>query len=222
MKITCEFGEFEILGFREPGSQRIDRAVSVQSLVDTLGISFKKLPAGSGIRHVDIDGNIFVPLTYLNAWLFRVGVHPDLLNRLTVALSERSASDIGFLSFAHIQLQDALSALGAYYIERGLEAEYPVDEVEDSLYQIYCEFLTCGSYDPLLMERDRQPMSPSEAWMLSILEATTAALIVKFIHDRNDPDIILTYLQVSLKDRIATIGGKIAAMANHFTSPEDL
>lgn len=222
MKITCEYGDYEILGYREPGAKSIDRAVLVQSLVDNLNVSFKKLPSGPGIRYVEVDGKIYLPLNNLNAWLANIKAEPDLLNRLSLRLSERNASDIGFLSYAHIQLQDALSALGAYYIDRGLDAEYPVEEVEDSLYEIFCEFLTCGAYDPLMLTRDRQPMIASEAWMLSILETTSAVLIYQFIKEGQDPDIILTYLQVSLKDRIVSIGTKIERMASTFLTPQDL
>jgi hypothetical protein len=222
MKITCEYGEFEILGYREPGSKRIDRAVPVESLANALGLSLKRLPMGPGVRYVELDGVPLVPINDLNAWLIAVRAHPEVINRLSLHLSERSSRDIGFLSYAHIHLQEALTALGGYYTETGLDAEYPVDEVEDRLYEIYCEFLTCGSYDPLLMERDRQPMTSSEAWMLSILESTTAALILDFIDKKMDPENILLFLQVELKERVTMIGSRVAEMASTFVTPDEL
>lgn len=222
MKITCEYGEFEIFGFRESGSTRIDRAVSVDSLVRELGLSFKRLPGGPGVRYVELEGQILVPIDNLNAWLVSVRAHPEVVNRLSLRLSERSSHDVGFLSYAHIHLQESLTALGGYYTETGLDAEYPVDEVEDRLYETFCEFLTCGSYDPLLMERDRQPMSASEAWMLSILETTAAALIVEFIDKKRDPAMIVQFLQMELKDRVGSIGSRVAEMASTFISPAEL
>lgn len=222
MKIACEFGEYEVLGYREPNSQRIDRAVSLQSLVDNLQLSFRKLPTAQGIRYVEIDGNILVPIQALNSLLKTVGAPPEVLNLLAIRLSDRSTYDVGFLSYAHIQLQESLTALSGYYTETGMDAEYPVDEVEDTLYQIYCEFLTCGAYDPLSMTRDRNPMTASEAWMLSILETTTAALIYQFIEDKSEPDSVLTYLQIRLKERVGLIGSRIAEMAATFMTPEDL
>ncbi len=222
MKITCSYGEFEVFGYRDPGTRKLERAVSIDSLAHNLRLSFKRLPTGPGVRYVELDGRILVPVTALNAWLVAVRAHPELLNRLTLDLSERSSRDVGFLSYAHIQLQEALTELGAYYVRVNLEAEYAADEVEDALYQIFCEFLTCGSYDPLLMERDRQPMSASEAWMLSILETTAAALIMEYIQvDRGEEDI-LVYLQITLKDRVSGLGFRIAEMASSFTTPEDL
>lgn len=222
MKITCRYGEFEVKGFRHPGSHKIERAVTVDSLASALGLSLKRLPVVNGVQYVEMDGEVLVPLNMLNAWLVNAKVDPDVLNTLTLDLSERASRDVGFLSYAHIQSQEALSALGAYYIENGLEAEYPVDEVEDRLYEIYCEFLTCGSYDPLLLERDRQPMSASEAWMLSILETTTAALIFEFIEQKMDPENILLFLQVTLKDRITLVGSRVAEMASTFVTPDEL
>lgn len=222
MKITCSYGEFEIFGFREPGTKTIDRAVTVDSLAQNLGLSFKRLPTGPGVRYVELEGRILVPINNLNAWLVAAKVDPEVLNRLTLDLSERSTRDVGFLSYAHIQMQEALTALGAYYVAIELEPEYAVDEVEDGLYQIFCEFLTCGSYDPLLMERDRQPMSASESWMLSILETTTAALIYEYIRGDRGQDDVLIYLQIMLKERVSSVGSRIASMASHFKSPEDL
>lgn len=222
MKITCEYGEFEIFGFREPGSSRIDRAVTVASLVESLKLSFKRLPGGPGVRYVELEGDILVPIDNLNAWLISVRADPEVINRLSLRLSERSGTDVGFLSYAHIHLQESLTALGGYYTETGLDAEYPVDEVEDRLYETFCEFLTCGSYDPLLMERDRQPMSASEAWMLSILETTAAALILEFIEQKMDPENILLFLQMELKDRVGTIGSRVAEMASTFIAPDEV
>lgn len=222
MKISCEYGEFDVFGYIEPGSRRIDRAVSVESLVNSLGLSLKRLPYGEGIRHVEMDGQILVPIRELNLWLVNVKADSEVINRLSLHLSARSGSDVGFLSYAHLHLEEALSSLGAYYIDNGFDAEYPVEEVEDSLYQIFCEFLTCGSYDPMLMERDRMPMTASEAWMLSILETTAAELILEFIEKNRGLEDILTYLQIMLKDHVSTIGARIADMATHFKTPEDL
>lgn len=220
MKITCEYGEFDIYTYREPGSKRIDRAVTIDSLVKQLGISLKRLPIGPGVRYVELEGVILLPLNNLNAWLISVKADPEVINRLSLDLSERSSLDVGFLSYAHIQLQESLTALGGYYTETGLDAEYPVDEVEDSLYEIFCEFLQCGEYDPLLLKKGGEPMSEPEAWSLSILETTASRLIRKFIEDKLEPDYILLFLQIQLKERVWGIGETIQEMSLRFTAPE--
>jgi len=127
---------------------------------------------------------------------------------------------VGFLSYAHIQLQESLTALGAYYIESRLDAEYPVDEVEDSLYEFFCDFLQSGEYDPLLLKVGDRPMTDVEIWGLSILETTASQHIRQFISDRLDPRDILLYLQVRLKESVWRIGDQVRSMAAEFAAPE--
>lgn len=220
MKITCDYGEFELLTYREPGSKRIDRAVSVDSLANSLGLSLKKLPSGPDVRYVDLEGRVLVPIQNLNTWLAVAKADPVVVNRLALILSDRVSRDVGFLSYAHIHLQEALTALGGYYTETGLDAEYPVDEVEDSLYQIFCEFLQAGEYDPLLMKIGERDMDEAEAWGLSIMETTAGRLIHKFIRDRMNPEYILLFLQIQLKEQVFKIGEQVREMAQTFTAPE--
>jgi hypothetical protein len=220
MKITCDYGEFEMFTYREPGSKRINRAVSVDSLVHSLGLSLKKLPNGPDVRYVDLQGRVLVPVHHLNTWLTVVKADPEVVNRLALCLCDGVSRDVGFLSYAHIHLQEALTALGGYYTETGLDAEYPVDEVEDSLYQIFCEFLQTGEYDPLLMKIDGREMTEAQAWMLSILETSAGRLIHKFIRERMEPDYILLFLQIQLKEKVFMIGEQVQEMAQTFTAPE--
>lgn len=220
MKITCIFGTFDVYTYREPGSRIIERAVSIDSLAHNLNLSFKSLPSGPAVRYVELGGAVLVPISALNAWLVRVKAEPEVINRLALDLSEQSARDVGFLSYAHIQLQEALTELGGYYTDTGLDAEYPVDEVEDSLYQIFCEFLQVGGYDPLLMEIDREKMEDHQAWSLSILETSAAQLIRKFIKDRMEPEYILLFLQIQLKEKVWRIGEQIREMGQTFTAPQ--
>lgn len=220
MKITCYFGTFDVFTYREPGVKIIERAVSIDSLAHNLGLSFKRLPAGSGVRYVELDGKVLVPVAALNSWLIAVKADPEAINRLALDLSEQSARDVGFLSYAHIQLQEALTELGGYYTERELDAEYPVDEVEDSLYEIFCEFLQTGEYDPLLMKVGDRDMLDSEAWVLSILETEAARSIRRFIKSRLDPDHIMIYLQIQLKEIVWRIGHQVQDVAENFPAPE--
>ena len=220
MKIACYFGTFDVFTYREPGARTIQRAVSIDSLAHNLGLSFKRLPTGPGIRYVELDGKVLVPISAMNAWLIGVKADPEVINRLALDLSEQSARDVGFLSYAHIRLQEALTELGGYYTETGLDAEYPVDEVEDSLYQIFCEFLQTGEYDPLLMKVNDREMTDAEAWGLSILETTAAQTIEKFIKDKMDPEYILLFLQIQLKEKTWLIGEQIQEMAQTFTAPQ--
>lgn len=222
MKITCCYGEFEIFGWLHPETKKIEQAVTVQSLVDNLRLSMKKLPKEPGLQYVRTAEDLGIPFRNLNTFLFSVNVSVDVRNNLLLELTQRTGHDVGFLTHAHLQLQDSLTALSAYYQVTGQDAEYPVDEVEDVLGQIYCEFLQAGSYDPLSMTRDRQPMSSTEAWMLSILETTTASLIREFIHEKYDPEIILVFLQVGLKDRLIRISTEIRDLSTSFLTPQDL
>jgi hypothetical protein len=222
MKITCCFGEFDVFGWLHPETRKIEQAVSVQSLVDNLRLSLRKLPKEPGLLYVRTTEDFGIPFSSLNTFLFSVKTTADIRNRLLLELAQRSSHDVGFLTHAHLQLQDSLSALSAYYQETGMDAEYPVDEVEDVLGQIYCEFLQAGAYDPLNMTTDRQPMSDAEAWMLSMLETTTASLIREFIHEKNEPDIILVFLQVGLKERLISISQEVRELATGFLTPEDL
>lgn len=220
MKITCDYGEFEMFTYREPGSKRIDRAVSVDSLVHSLKLSLKKLPNGPDVRYVDLEGRVLVPIKNLNTWLAVAKADPVVINQLGLFLSDQVSRDVGFLSYAHIHLQEALTALGGYYAETGIDAEYPVDEVEDSLYEIFCEFLQTGEYDPLLMKIGERDMDEAEAWGLSIMETTAGRLIHKFIHERMDPEYILLFLQIQLKEQVFKIGEQVREMAQTFTAPE--
>jgi len=220
MKITCDYGEFELFTYREPGSKRINRAVSVDSLVHSLKLSLKRLPNGPDVRYVDLEGRVLVPIQNLNTWLAVVKADPVVINQLSLHLSDRISRDVGFLSYAHIHLQEALTALGGYYTETGLDAEYPVDEVEDSLYEIFCEFLQTGEYDPLLMKMDGREMSEAEAWGLSIMETTAGRLIHQFINEKMDPEYILLFLQIQLKEKVFMIGEQVREMAQTFTAPE--
>lgn len=220
MKITCEFGDFDVFAYREPGSKKIDRAVTVESLVKSLGLSLRRLPYGQGIVHVEFDGREAVPIHHLNMWLIAVKTDPTVINRLSLYLTEGMSRDVGFLSYAHIQLQESLTALGAYYTDTGIDAEYPVDEVEDSLYEIFCEFLKAGEYDPLLMKVDGREMEEHEAWGLSILETSASRLIGQFIREKMDPEYILLFLQIQLKEKVWTIGERVQEMAQTFSAPE--
>lgn len=222
MKITCRFGEFEVFGYLHPQTGQVERAVTVESLTTALGLSMRKLPKESGLIYVRTQEDFGVALTSLNTFLFSVKTHPEVRNNLLLELVQHTTPDIGFLTHAHLQLQAALSALGAYYIDTDQDGEYPVDEVEDCLTMIFTEFLQAGAYDPLNLTCDKQPMTEAEAWMLSMLETTTAHLIRQFIHDKNHPDIILTYLQVGLKERLLTIAHGIDKLATGFFTPEDL
>lgn len=220
MKITCYFGIFDVFTYREPGAKIIERAVSIDSLAHNLGLSFKQYPTGPGVRYVELDGKVLIPVAALNAWLIAVKADPEVINRLTLDLSEQSARDVGFLSYAHIQLQEAFTELGGYYTETGLDAEYPVDEVEDSLYEIFCEFLQTGEYDPFLMKVGDRDMQDSEAWVLSILETEAARSIRRFIKSRLDPGDILIYLQIQLKEMVWRIGHQVQNAAEYFPAPE--
>ena len=220
MKITCFFGTFDVFTYRERGARTIERAVSIDSLAHNLELSLKRFPTGPGVRYVDLEGNVLVPISALNAWLVSVKAEPEVLNRLALELSEQTARDVGFLSYAHIQLQEALTELGGYYTDTGLDAEYPVDEVEDSLYEIFCEFLQTGEYDPLLMKVGDREMTNSEAWCLSILETTAAQTIRKFIKDKMDPDLVLLFLQIQLKENVGRLGQRVEEMAQTFAAPE--
>lgn len=223
MKITCRFGEFDVFGYMHPHTGHIESAVTAESLVQSLGLSMRKLPKEPGLIYVRTgEGELGVALTSLNTFLFNVKTSPDVRNNLLLELTQRTSQDIGFLTHAHLQLQDALSALGAYYIETDQDGEYPIDEVEDCLGQIFCEFLLAGAYDPLNMTRDRQPMTEPEAWMLSMLETSAAGLIREFIREGNHPDIVLMYLQVGLKEKLLGITDGIQRLAVHFITPEDL
>jgi len=223
MKITCRFGEFDVFGYMHPETRRLESAVSVESLIDYLGLSMRRLPKEPGLIYVrTLEGDHGVALTSLNTFLFSVKTSVDVRNNLLLELTQRTSHDIGFLTHAHLQLEDALSALKAYYTEQGQDAEYPVDEVEDCLGQIYCEFLQAGAYDPLSMTRDRQPMTEPEAWMLSMLETSTAGLIREFIHQKNDVDIILMFLQVGLKEKLVHITDGIRKLTDGFLTPEDI
>lgn len=220
MKITCDYGEFDVFTYREPGVKSINRAVSVDSLVRALGLSFRRLPAGPDVRYVELGEKILVPIHHLNTWLTVVKADPEVINRLSLHLSDHVSRDVGFLSYAHIQLQESLTALGAYYIESRLDAEYPVDEVEDSLYEFFCDFLQSGEYDPLLLKVGDRPMTDVEIWGLSILETTASQHIRQFISDRLDPRDILLYLQVRLKESVWRIGDQVRSMAAEFAAPE--
>ena len=153
-------------------------------------------------------------------WLIAVKTDPTVINRLSLYLTEGMSRDVGFLSYAHIQLQESLTALGAYYTDTGIDAEYPVDEVEDSLYEIFCEFLKAGEYDPLLMKVDGREMEEHEAWGLSILETSASRLIGQFIREKMDPEYILLFLQIQLKEKVWTIGERVQEMAQTFSAPE--
>lgn len=220
MKITCDYGDFDVFSYREPGSKKIERAVTVESLVSSLGLSLKRLPYGQDILHVEFEGKEAVPIHHLNLWLVAVKAEAQVVNRLSLMLSDGMSRDVGFLSYAHIHLQEALTALGGYYTETGLDAEYPVDEVEDSLYEIFCEFLQVGEYDPLLMKIENREMTEGEAWALSVLETSAGRLIRRFIHERLEPEFILLFLQIQLKEKIFMIGDRLQEMAQTFSAPE--
>jgi hypothetical protein len=216
MQISCYLGKFDVVEYRHHTSQIREKAVTVDSLASSLKIALKDLPRG--VQYVDVGTvGISVPLSQLNNFLYACDAPEEARSQLLLLLHSR-ASEPGFMSYAHLHIQDALTALDLYYSETGYDQEYPVGEVEETLYLIYAEFLKVGSYDPLLMRVDKSPMTAAEAWMLTMLETTTADVIFDFIRQGAEPSSILTYITATLKERLMHISRAILDMTSDFTA----
>lgn len=214
MQITCYLGKFDVVEYRHHESQIREKAVTVDSLASSLNLKLDRLPRG--VTYVDVsDIGIAVPLTQLNNFLYACDSSEEARSQLLLLLHART-SDPGFMSYAHLHLRDALTALDMYYEETGYAQEYPIDEVEETLYLVFSEFLQVGSYDPLMMTIDRTPMNAAEAWMLTMLETTSGDVIFEFVKEKIDPSVIITYITATLKERLKNISQTILGLTSEF------
>lgn len=223
MIITCYTQEIEILPYIEGSSREF--AVTLDSLVRALSLS--ECPTPETFEYLDL-GTIGISVNNINHFLFSVSplsadeeVLQEFRERLAIEISKALQGDVGFLSFSSGRLRDSLNVLQGYFDRTGLDTEYPLVEIRESLFNIFCEFLKVNSFDPLLLQKDKEPLEIHEAWLLCLLEETSSEVIYSFVHQELIPDDILTFLQIFLKERLEDILTKIIPHVEEFLTPDE-